>query len=57
MLGMNSFYGGAMTGVALGVTVGFLGVISYQITGTNWIDWSASKTSLRGQLNTVRGGQ
>ena len=43
MLGMNSFASGAMSGVLLGVTLGFLNVITGQIFGTGWIDWSASK--------------
>ena len=43
MLGMDSFASGAKPGVMLGVTRGFLNVITGQIFGTGWIDWSASK--------------
>lgn len=43
MLGMRSFSEGAMSGVLLGLTLGFLNVITFQITGTGFIDWSADK--------------
>jgi|TARA_Y100001973_G_C5207316_1_gene342523 hypothetical protein len=44
MLGMNSFASGAMSGLSLGLVLGFLNVISYQVAGTGAIDWAASKT-------------
>ena len=43
MLGMDSFAGGAMAGVSLGVGLGLLNVITDQIFGVGWIDWAAGR--------------
>mgnify|MGYP003132106232 CR=1 FL=1 len=40
---MDSFSSGAMAGLSLGLALGFLNVISYQVAGTGAIDWAASK--------------
>ncbi len=43
MLGMDSFTSGALMGLRLGLGLGFLNVLTFQLLGTGTVDWAFSK--------------
>tara|TARA_R110002020_G_scaffold143534_1_gene315870 strand:+ start:4992 stop:5135 length:144 start_codon:yes stop_codon:yes gene_type:complete len=43
MLGIRGFYGGAMVGLTVGVTLGLVNMFTEQATGTGWVNWAVSR--------------
>jgi hypothetical protein len=44
MLGTESFTTGALMGLRLGLGLGFLNILTFQLLGTGTVDWAVSKS-------------